>query len=514
MRWIVRALLLAVFVGATAIFDQAMAQQSPSRDFVPGEIIVGFKSPDDAASAIKDLQAAQGSGEVQTRGGAQSSIVKVERLDATSARVTFDFRKGGAELRGTATLPSLEETAELYREDPRVKYAHPNWIMQLQRPRIQDPVHLEDVKLEPRIGTSNATQSGPDDPVFQNGLHWHYASPPTGMNAINAWANNITGDKSVVVAVIDTGILPEHPDINSGNLVPGYDFISRPQREGDTQPGRDADPTDPGDYCPERSASGDSWHGTHVAGTIGAASTNNKLDIASINWAVSVLPVRVLGRCGGTIDDLAAAVRWSAGLEVKDTPINAHKADVVNLSLSIRGACVVEDYGVLIEAISAARRAGTTIVVAAGNQGVDIKDITPASCRDVISVAASDRRGHLAPYSNYGMVTVMAPGGDLKRDDDGDGSPDGIWSLVATSPTHPSGAAASEGTSMAAPHVSAAIALTIAKNAGLRNNPQAIAALLTNSVAPLPSDACSAPCGPGLLDAAAMIAPPTMPAPQ
>lgn len=504
MRYVVRAIFTGSVVIAAANFDQAMAQQGPTREFVPGEIVVGFKSPSDADSAFEDLQAAKASGGVQTRGGAESSIVKVERLDATSARVIFDFKKGGTPLRGMATLPPLEEAAKLYRKDPRVKYAHPNWIMQLQRPRIQDPIHLETVKLEPRVGTFS-TPSGPDDPVFQTGLQWHYASPPTGMNAINAWASNVTGDKSVVVAVIDTGILPEHPDINSGNLVPGYDFISQSQREGDTQPGRDSDPTDTGDHCVHH----DSWHGTHVAGTVGAASTNNKLDVAGINWAVSVLPVRVLGRCGGTIDDLAAAIRWSAGLGVKDAPANAHKADVINLSLGIGGACVVEDYGVLIDAISAARQAGTTVVVAAGNEAVDIKDVTPASCQDVISVAASDGRGHLAPYSNYGMVTVMAPGGDLRRDDDADGSPDGVWSLVATSPAYPSGVAAYEGTSMAAPHVSAAIAMAITKNAGLRNSPQAIAALLTSSVAPLPQHACSTPCGPGLLDAGAMTEEPT-----
>ncbi|ESY09245.1 hypothetical protein X751_31665 [Mesorhizobium sp. LNJC395A00] len=335
------------------------------------------------------------------------------------------------------------------------------------------------------------------------------------MNAIDAWANSLTGDKSVVVAVIDTGILPEHPDIKgSGNLLSGYDFISQPEIEGDTHPGRDADPTDPGDHCSNLQS--DSWHGTHVAGTIGAAATNNKLGIAGINWAVSVLPVRVLGRCGGAIEDVAAAIRWSAGLEVKDAPANLHKADVINLSLGIGGACVVEDYGVLIDAIAAARQAGTTIVVAAGNEAVDIKDVTPASCQDVTSVAASDRRGHLAPYSNFGIVTVMAPGGDLQRDDDADGIPDGIWSLVAPSSTHPLGVAAFEGTSMAAPHVSAAIALAIAKNAGLRNNPQAIAVLVASSVAPLPRNACSTPCGPGLLDVAAMITrqPTTAPAPQ
>jgi serine protease len=327
------------------------------------------------------------------------------------------------------------------------------------------------------------------------------------MNAMGAWSK-VKGDRAIVVAVIDTGMLPDHPDIKgSGNVLKGYDFISDPTRKGDSAAtGRNADPTDRGDACPPRLPSA-SWHGSHVSGTVGAAGTNNEVGIAGVNWQVSVLPVRALGRCGGTIEDLAAAIRWSAGLDVPDVPKNERKADIINLSLGIRLECKPQFVGALLEAIDAARKAGTTVVAAAGNEAVDIKGVTPSGCPGVISVAAADQRGHLTPYSNFGNVTIMAPGGDLRRDDDQDNRPDGVWSLVAPSKEHPAGVAAYEGTSMAAPHVTAAIALALTAKPELRGKPDEIAALLTRSVAKRPDGACSKPCGPGLLDAKRLVEP-------
>ena len=161
--------------------------------------------------------------------------------------------------------------------------------------------------------------------------------------------------------------------------------------------------------------------------------TNNGIGIAGVTWKVSVLPVRVLGRCGGTIADIAAAIRWAAGLPVQGVPDNPSPADIINMSLGMVRACTPENAGALLNAIEAARNAGATIVVAAGNDDIDVKKVSPGGCTKVISVAAGDQRGHLAPYSNYGAVTIMAPGGDLKRDDDQDGEPDGVWSLLAVS---------------------------------------------------------------------------------
>jgi serine protease len=307
--------------------------------------------------------------------------------------------------------------------------------------------------------------------------------------------------------------LPDHPGIKgSNNVLAGYNFISTPEAKGSERTGPEPNSTDNGDGCSE--ILGSTWHGTHVSGTVGAGRTNNGLGVTGVNWAVSVLPIRAMGRCGGrgNTADLASAIRWAAGLPVPGVPQNAHKADIINLSLSMMRACEPQEVGLLKQALDDARKAGTIVVVAAGNnkldaQPVDIKGVTPAGCRGVISVAASDQRGHLTPYSNYGNVTVMAPGGDLDRDDDNDNRPDGVWSFVAPNAQYPSGVAAKDGTSMAAPHVSAAIALALSAKPELRGKPDEIEKLLKRSLAPRPASACSKPCGPGLLDAKAMVEP-------
>jgi subtilisin family serine protease len=496
--------LSAVLLGG--LTPPGAAQQPPAPDYVPGELIVGFKNPQALDRAVDELKDSERSGGLTAR-GARSTSVGIERLSERSAKVSFDFRaRSGARLSERAELEALEDYARQLEKDPNVEYAHPNWVVQLRRELIRDPVYLEDLPPDTRVQISRAMPTEPNDPIFRRGLLWHYLPPPAGMNAMAVWPK-AKGDRAIVVAVIDTGLLPEHPDVKgSGNVLKGYDFISDAIRRGGNAPGRNADPTDRGDACPPRVPEA-SWHGSHVSGTVGVAGTNNAIGIAGVNWLVSVLPVRALGRCGGTIEDLAAAVRWSAGLDVPDVPKNPNKADIVNLSLGMRRECKPQFVGVLLDAINAARRAGVTVVAAAGNEAVDIAGVTPAGCAGVISVAASDQRGHLTPYSNFGNVTIMAPGGDLRRDDDRDDSPDGIWSLVAPSNERPAGVAAYEGTSMAAPHVAAAIALALAAKPELRGKPDAIAALLTRSVAKLPDGACAKPCGPGLLDVKRMVEP-------
>ena len=143
--------------------------------------------------------------------------------------------------------------------------------------------------------------------------------------------------------------------------------------------------------------------------------------------------------------------------------------------------CKLDSVGSLISAINDARKSGSVVVVAAGNENINVKQVTPGGCKNVVSVAASDQRGYLAPYSNYGDVTIMAPGGDVKRDDDNDGFNDGVWSLVSTSEQNPTGVAAYEGTSMATPHVSATLALAIAQDEKLRNAPDKLEKILKKS---------------------------------
>ena len=126
-------------------------------------------------------------------------------------------------------------------------------------------------------------------------LQWHY---PT-LNLPAAW-DLVPDATDVVVAVIDSGIVP-HPDLT--NVLPGYDMISDPQNAGDGD-GRDSNPRDEGGDTPN---GGSSWHGSHVAGTIGA-DTNNEVGVAGVAWNAKLLPVRVLGKKGGTSFDIAAAI--------------------------------------------------------------------------------------------------------------------------------------------------------------------------------------------------------------
>ncbi len=181
----------------------------------------------------------------------------------------------------------------------------------------------------------------PNDPLYSN--QWDLFGT-NGINAPAAW-DITTGSASIVVADIDTGITA-HADL-SGRTVPGYDFISDSRIANDGN-ARDADPSDPGDWITAaESASGffagcpvenSSWHGTHTAGTIGAKS-NNSLGVAGINWNSKILPVRVLGKCGGYTSDIIDGLRWSAGITVTGVPANPNPAKVANLSLGGSGAC-------------------------------------------------------------------------------------------------------------------------------------------------------------------------------
>ena len=327
-----------------------------------------------------------------------------------------------------------------------------------------------------------ATGSRPNDPLF--GLQWHFRDngSAAGQSAGGAgfggfWDRaKLTGSRDVVVAVIDTGIQMNHPDIKgSPNLAPGFDMVSDPIMGNDGN-GRDTDPNDPGDKCnPDDATVSDSFHGTHVAGTIGVAATNNSAGVAGGAWNVTIVPVRALGRCGGKLSDINDAIRWAAGtVPARLSPTqeiwNSKPADIINLSIGLFGPCPASMQAAINDAVAA----GAIVVSAAGNARVDTQYFAPGGCQNVISVAANDARGQLTPYSNFGAnVSIMAPGGDMARDDDRDGRPDGILSTKfmknCTDPANPGATVAQcfyafeNGTSMAAPHVSAALVLLKAK---------------------------------------------------
>jgi len=394
--------------------------------------------------------------------------------------------------RAMAPQAMRDRTLELVRTmaaRPDVEYAQPNYLF--------------------------TTAAVPNDPGFAQ--QWHYADNGTGagqvaggINLPQVWDSN-KGSASVVVAVIDTGILPAHPDIaGSPNLVAGYDMIGDAFIANDGG-GRDNDPTDPGDgfannECgPGSGAQPDSWHGTHVAGTVGVGLTNNGVGVAGINWAVKLQAVRVLGKCGGTMVDINDGIRWAAGLPVPGVPSNATPAKVINMSLGGGSPCSASP--ATQAAINDAIAAGATVVVAAGNSAADASGFLPASCNGVVTVAASDARGFLvARYSNYGpRIDLLAPGGDTQRDDNGDGQNDGVLSMVQ------GGYARYNGTSMASPHVAGVVALMLAARPTL--TPAQVLAELKAQALPRTAAQCPRPCGAGLLNARAALGGGTPPPP-
>ncbi|MDY6055771.1 S8 family peptidase [Micrococcus sp.] len=309
-----------------------------------------------------------------------------------------------------------------------------------------------------------------------------------GMRVPGAW-DRTTG-AGTVVAVIDTGIT-RHPDLDA-NVVPGYDFISNTlaSRDGD---GRDPDPTDRGDWYAAGECGGapypasSSWHGTHVAGTVAAvADTRGVVGVAP---NAKIQPVRVLGKCGGSLADIADAIVWAAGGSVAGVPDNRTPADVINMSLGGDGMCGTTYQNAINVAVSR----GVPVVVAAGNENQPAGNVRPANCRNTITVAASDSSGRRSSFSNYGSaVDVTAPGS-------------GILSTVNTGRTTPYGPgyASYNGTSMATPHVAGLTALMLAASPGL--TPAQVEATLKSTSRPMPV-VCAEGCGAGLVDATKAMA--------
>ena len=246
-----------------------------------------------------------------------------------------------------------------------------------------------------------------------------------------AWAIT-TGSPAVVVAVLDSGIRFDHADLQrtsvGGNLLPGYDMVSNLGIANDGD-GRDGDPSDPGDWVTAAEANlvggefykcttldpstgryvaeSSSWHGTQTAGLIGA-STNNGIGMASVGRTVRVLPVRVLGKCGGFDSDIIAGMRWAAGLSVAGVPVNSTPARVINLSLGGSGACSAA-YQTAISEINAV---GAVVVASAGNSAGHAVS-SPANCTGVIAVAALRHVGTKVGFSDLGPeITISAPGGN------------------------------------------------------------------------------------------------------
>jgi serine protease len=348
--------------------------------------------------------------------------------------------------------------------------------------------------LQQAIGIKAAEAFVPNDSLFakyQTDYLPADGMPTSAGNSVANWGGaNITGawnladGTGVTIAVLDTGIV-KHADVDTSLAGDGYDFIGDKFMSGRSGDGRAAGGWDLGDWttgAPYDSGSdacvdqGDgrpsSWHGTHVASASGAEITNNGVGLAGIAYKAKVLPVRVLGHCGGYSSDIADAILWASGGHINGVPDNKYRAQVINMSLGSQGACTAASiYG---KAIAKARENGTVVVVAAGNSDDDASMYSPASCPGVITVASNGVGSHLAFYSNYNRpgettVKLAAFGGGMFVNDGSSGTrlnPEGYsWQAVNNSKTTPAASPGGDaygnmvGTSQATPHVTGTVAL-------------------------------------------------------
>lgn len=457
---------------------------------------------------------------VKLRAGARSTpsaVLTPGRMQALSATAgaSLAYRRamsGGAHvltLPYRMTLLEAQTIADRLSEDPNIEYAEP-------------------VRRAFPLATPNDTRYSEQ---------WDLQEALGGANLPTAW-DTTKGTAGIVIAILDTGILKDHADLTGARIVQGYDFISLDTgcpsaskaciaNDGD---GRDSDPSDPGDWITAQENAGtdpttgtffqdcaspftqldSSWHGSHVTGTA-AANSDNATGIAGINWNSKILPVRVLGKCGGDPTDIVDAIRWAAGLSIPGVPVNANPANVINMSLGIGVSCSFTPS--MQSAINDVLAAGVVVVAAAGNSASNAANTSPASCNGVITVAANNRAGGRAFYSNLGSnVAITAPGGETSA------ATDGILSTVNKGLQGPQASpggddyAFYQGTSMATPHVTGVVSLMLsAAEANLMTlTPTQVLQKLQHTARAFPTgtgrDCTTSTCGAGIVNAAKAVA--------
>lgn len=387
--------LLAAAAGAAGLLrekDNARTHPHATADAAIQHVIVKLRPASTAA----------GAGTGTTTALAKTAVPSAERrLAAVTSRtgVTLDEHRAITEhafvMRAVPVGgESVAQTLERLRADPDVEYA----------------------ELDQRRYIHAVT---PNDALYTQQWYLQAASSsqPSATDATDAWSTS-EGASTLVIADIDTGVRTDHPDL-AGRLLPGYCFISDSfVANGGTCPGAGA--VDPGDWitsadvtgspqgeCKGASAEPSSWHGTRVAGVLGAA-TNDSIGVAGVTWNGQLLPVRALGKCGGQDSDIIQAMLWAGGISVTGAPVNTHPAKIINMSLGGTGSCPASYQ----DAINQLTAIGVLIVVSAGNEEGLAVD-APANCSGVAGIAGLRQAGTKVGFSNIGPeVALSAPAGN------------------------------------------------------------------------------------------------------
>lgn len=464
---------------------------------------------------------------------ASMGLARMQRLGSRAGVPLSNGRTIGPRMHVAQALGmSSEALAAHLARQPDVEYA------------VVDEVRQRSIVPDDPLYPESST---PPNPPSVRAGQW-YLRPPTGsvraaINAEAAWDASYTaigsvGSTSVVVAVLDSGVRSDHEDFVGKFVSPGFNMIADPIRSGGVN--RIADAEDRGDWLTQEEITNNpisypasykcsvdatsSWHGMEVSGIIGAESQNAR-GMASVGGLTKILPVRVLGKCGGLDSDIIQGMRWAAGLAVDGiSGATAPRARVINLSLGLASKSCSAAYR---ETIAAVINAGVVVVAAAGNESKAVD--SPANCEGVIAVAALRHEGTKVGFSSIGPeVSISAPGGNCVN-------PDGeecLYPIISASNTGASAPvvggstySAALGTSFATPMVSGTVALMLAVRPNL--TPAAVKTILKNSARPFPtsgvssaSAACHAPtdteqlecyctsttCGAGMLDAGAAVA--------
>lgn len=370
----------------------------------------------------------------------QMDLGRFKNLSLDDARALM----ASANITYTSSFPVLSASSSTNKTSVQTSIQQQRWeVLQVVEILSQhDDIEIAEPNWKRYSLATSAISTTPvvNDPFYAS--QWHYDT----INLPQAWQElGANRGEGVVVAVLDTGVLTGHPDLAS-NLIAGYDYVGN-----GFQGSQDSDANDPGDKSIGDQRS--SFHGTHVAGTI-AAVANDRGGIG-VAPDVKIMPIRVLGKNGGSSSDIIAGVCFAAKLQKStqagcgNTNTATKAADIINLSLGGTGYSQIEQ-----NVYNAVMDAGIIVIAAAGNEATS-DAFYPAAYDRVVSVSAIAQNLEQANYSNFGnTIDVAAPGGDFSKDS-------GIYSTWGDDRTNTTmfTYGSLQGTSMAAPHVAGVAAL-------------------------------------------------------